>query len=233
MKMDLKNAAPGLSGPADGKKIFFIRHGRTEWNDQFRYQGATDIVLSDTGKEQARKAGLRFENIGIDSIITSPLRRAHETADIISSFHQGLRPAVMQELTEVNFGGWEGLTVPQIVEQYGQDLFDRWRRDPLFTDAPDGESNEDLWERCGRAAAVIRSIPGKRIVVVGHGAMFRALFPKLLDMKRTGAFWKSRLDNCSVSVFACDGTERMSLSCLNDTNHLKIDDDSIKILPEP
>lgn len=233
MNNDAKEAAPGLSGPAEGRKLFFIRHGRTEWNDQFRYQGATDIPLSEEGRRQARAVGLRMADIKLDALVTSPLARARETASMIASFHADLHPIIVPELIEVNFGGWEGLTVPQIIEKYGQELFDRWRDDPLNTDAPDGEAMDALWERCGAAARAILARPGKKIAIVGHGAMFRALFPKLLRLERTGGFWRSRLDNCSVSTFCCGNDGRVSLSSLNDINHLKIDEEHIKILPEP
>ena len=234
MNSDSKNeAAPGLSGPSYGKKFFFIRHGRTEWNDQLRYQGATDIPLSADGLGQARCAGIRLSKIKADAILTSPLIRARQTAEAIASFHPALQPLVIPELTEVNFGAWEGLTVPQIIDRYGQELFDRWRSDPLYTDAPGGEAMTGLWMRCADAWKKLLGVKGDKIIVIGHGAMLRALFPKILGMERTGAFWKSRLDNCSVSTFLCAPDGRASLVCLNDTNHLKMNEAQIKILPEP
>ncbi|MBQ9881136.1 MAG: histidine phosphatase family protein, partial [Synergistes sp.] len=84
-----RNAAPGLSASAGGRMIYFLRHGRTEWNNQLRYQGAVDIPLNEDGRMQAHKAALRFSSADIDAVISSPLSRAMETAERIASFHKG------------------------------------------------------------------------------------------------------------------------------------------------
>ena len=50
------------------KRIIFLRHGKTEWNMQSRYQGKTDVPLSDEGRLQARRVALRLKSLGIDAI---------------------------------------------------------------------------------------------------------------------------------------------------------------------
>lgn len=227
------NEAPGLSALACEKRLYFIRHGKTAWNDQFRYQGATDIPLSDEGRRQANAASARFAKVQVDTLLCSPLSRAFETASIIAGAHPSLRPVRVPELTEVNFGGWEGLTVPQIKEKYGEELFARWRGAQLDVTAPMGEDMDALWLRSASAAERILSCAGKNIVVVGHGAMFRVLFLSLLSLPRTNIFWKTRLDNCSISAFSCDKEGRATLSYLNDVTHLKLSAKQIEILPSP
>ena len=130
------NEAPGLSAPIAGKKIFFVRHGKTEWNNLFRYQGVTDIPLCEEGREQARKTGLRFAGAEIDAVISSPLSRAYETAENIAAHHVGIKVERLNLLEEVNFGEWEGLTVKEIKERFGEELLYKWRSNQLYRMPP-------------------------------------------------------------------------------------------------
>ena len=67
-------------------KIFLTRHGQTDWNVIERLQGQTDIELNDEGRQQAEETGELIKDENIDLIITSPLKRAKETAEIIKRF---------------------------------------------------------------------------------------------------------------------------------------------------
>ncbi len=215
------NEAPGLSAPITGKKIFFVRHGKTEWNNQFRYQGVTDIPLCEEGREQARRTGLRFAKAKIEAIISSPLSRAYETAEKIACHHAGINVEKLDLLEEVNFGEWEGLTVNEIKNRFGEELFYKWRRNQLHVDAPGGEKMERLYARSSMVAKMLLARPEDNIVVVGHGAMLRALFLPMLELPRSNIFWKTRIDNCSISAFSVEAGNRYILSYLNDTLHLR------------
>ena len=223
------NTAPGLSASPDGRIIYFVRHGRTEWNNQLRYQGAVDIPLNEDGRMQARKTALRFSSADIDVVISSPLARAIETAECIASFHKGLKAESTPLLTEVDFGKWEGRTVAEIKTEYA-DVFAAWKSDPLNVAAPGGESMDSLYARCGLFSEELLARPERRTVVVGHGAMLRALFPRMLQLPRVSYFWKTRLDNCSITAFSADAG-RFALIYQNDTLHLKVTDDKIAYLP--
>ena len=111
---------PGLSLVIK-RKITFVRHGITEWNKMFRYQGITDVPLSPEGEEQAKKAALRLSCESVDRVISSPLERSMKTAVIIAETIGIKSVEAWDELREVDFGAWEGLTVPQIKEKYGED----------------------------------------------------------------------------------------------------------------
>ena len=234
MKLENKretDEAPGLSAPDGERRIYFVRHGKTEWNNQFRYQGATNVPLCAEGREQARRAGLRLSRLKIETIICSPLDRAFETARCIASFHHSVRVEKNPLLTEVNFGSWEGLTVPEIKAHSGEELFYKWRMNELHVSAPGGEDADAVYERASRAAGELLSRSEKLIVVVGHGAMFRALFLPLLGIPRSNIFWKMRIDNCSVSAAGVDNNGRATLSFLNDTLHMRVPEDKIADLP--
>jgi broad specificity phosphatase PhoE len=143
--------------------FWFLRHGETDWNAQNLSQGAVDIPLNETGLAQARSASLLLRGRGIRSIISSPLTRAKVTADIAAA-QLGLPVQIDDGLKEVAFGVMEGKPMSE--------WFQPWV-DGLLT--PEGaESFPTLTKRA--VAAVNRCIARPPLVlVVAHGALFRAL----------------------------------------------------------
>jgi broad specificity phosphatase PhoE len=144
--------------------FWFLRHGETEWNTRNLSQGNVDIPLNETGLAQARSAALLLRGHGITSIISSPLTRAKVTADIAAA-QLGLPVQIDEGLREVSFGAKEGVPMAD----WG---FQEWV-DGLLT-PEGGESFPALTARA--VAAVNRCIARPPVVlVVGHGALFRAL----------------------------------------------------------
>ena len=90
-------------------KIYFIRHGESEWNVADKICGATDVPLTEKGHEQAIQTGNKFVEMGYtaDEILCSPLMRAADTAGHISEI-TGIPIRVEPRLAEQNFGIWEG-----------------------------------------------------------------------------------------------------------------------------
>jgi len=140
-----------------------VRHGQTDWNAQRRLQGSTDIPLNDVGRGQARDAVAVLSGCEWDAIVSSPLSRAAETADLIAA---GLGRRVnrrVPELAERSFGPAEGL-------QAGPEL-DALRIPGGFRGAED----EDEAARRGLAAleALAEEFHGRRVLVVAHGTLIR------------------------------------------------------------
>ncbi|WP_347108880.1 histidine phosphatase family protein [Paenarthrobacter sp. S56] len=140
-----------------------VRHGQTDWNAERRLQGVTDIPLNETGRAQARDAVGALSAYEWDTIVSSPLGRAAETADIIA---EGLGLTVARrvpELIERSFGPAEGL-------QAGPEL-EALRIPGGFKGA---ESDEDAAAR-GLAALeeLAQEFAGKRVLVVSHGTLIR------------------------------------------------------------
>ena len=140
-----------------------IRHGQTDWNVQRRLQGSTDIPLNDVGRGQARDAVETLAGFEWDGIVSSPLSRAAETADLIAA---GLGLTVarhLPELTERSFGPAEGM-------MDGPEL-DALRTPGGFRGA---ESEDDAADR-GLAAleALAEEYRGGRVLVVTHGSLLR------------------------------------------------------------
>ena len=143
--------------------FWFLRHGETDWNAQGLSQGNVDIPLNPTGQAQARSAAERLRNRGIATIVSSPLSRARVTAAIVGAA-LGLPVQIVDGLREVQFGMQEG--------QPMSDWFPDWIAG-RFT--PDGaESFAALRDRAVTAVNFATSLP-PLVVVVAHGALFRAL----------------------------------------------------------
>ncbi|WP_411375166.1 histidine phosphatase family protein [Arthrobacter sp. MPF02] len=140
-----------------------VRHGQTDWNAERRLQGSTDIPLNDVGRGQARDAVAVLAPYQWDAIVSSPLSRAAETADIIA---EGLGLTVSRrvpELTERSFGPAEGM-------QAGPEL-DALREPGGFK----GAESEDEAATRGLAAleALAEEFSGQRLLVVTHGTLLR------------------------------------------------------------
>ncbi|CAH0143548.1 Acid phosphatase [Arthrobacter sp. Bi26] len=140
-----------------------VRHGQTDWNAERRLQGSTDIPLNAVGRGQARNAVAALSGYGWDAIVSSPLSRAAETADLIAA---GLGLSVARrvpELAERSFGPAEGL-------QAGPEL-DALR----IPDGFRGAESEDEAARRGLAALELlaEEFRGRRVLAVAHGTLLR------------------------------------------------------------
>lgn len=100
--------------------IGFIRHGSTEWNRLGKLQGQLDTDLTDEGREQARLLGIRLANESWDGIISSDLKRAKETAQIMSKLSGIPIIGMDNRLRERRYGQVEGTTVAEREERWGQ-----------------------------------------------------------------------------------------------------------------
>ena len=145
------------------KEFIFLRHGETDWNAGGRSQGRTDIPLNPTGVAQAHAVAQLLVHRGIRRIVASPLSRAQETARIVdAALHLGV--ATDDGLQEASFG-----------EQEGQKMgpwYDDWVSG-AYTPVG-GETFAALQDRV--VPAVNRALSGVELVlIVGHGAMFRAV----------------------------------------------------------
>lgn len=143
--------------------FWFLRHGETDWNAQGLSQGNIDIPLNAAGLKQAHVAAAVLRNRGIAAIVTSPLSRAYDTA-MITAAALGLAVEIDEGLREVSFGAQEG--------QPMSEWFSDWVGG-RFTPAG-AESFSEL--RARATAAINRALERPApVLVVAHGALFRAL----------------------------------------------------------
>ena len=200
-----------------GRRIVLVRHGQTEWNQQYRFQGRTDVPLNDEGREQAERLAGRLASWPVEIVYSSPLERAVTTARAVAKPH-GLVPVVLEELVEVRFGAWEGRSI--LREMAGErDAFRAWKRDPFFNMPPGAEDWESIRGRTAKAVEAILGGSQERIVVVSHGGVVRALFAVLLGLD-PHSVWRVRVSNCSMSGVEVE-EDGSALVFANDDLHLK------------
>ena len=151
------------------KKIILVRHGVTAWNQQSRFQGSSDIPLSEEGEEQARRTGDRLASWHPDAIWCSPLGRAEKTAQLIAgASEQAIEPEIHEELREMSFGYWEGLTMAEIKRRYPGE-FEQWRNGPFDNIPEGGESALSIEKRSKQMAQKLLDSTLAKILVVAHG----------------------------------------------------------------
>ncbi|MDD4844588.1 MAG: histidine phosphatase family protein [Anaerotignum sp.] len=201
-------------------RLYLIRHGETEWNRGGRYQGWTDIELSDEGKLQAELLAKRFHYMHLDAIYVSPLKRAIATAEPIAT-EKGLPLILDEHFKEINFGEWEGHTVPELTEKYGKpytDFFDN----PFEHTMPGEGSFHKVAERAMAGfEEIIKKHRGERIAIVSHGGLLRVFMIKLLglDLNMYRRMW---LTNTSISMIDITLDDNKFLMTLNDKAHLEM-----------
>jgi probable phosphoglycerate mutase len=149
--------------------VVMLRHGVTDHTVKklFSGLGGTDPGLTDLGREQARRAAARLAKRGpIDAIISSPLRRTRETAEVVAE-ELGLDVELEGGFAEAHFGEWEGLAFPDVMERWPDDTRS-WLDSPAFS-PPGGESLDAVSERVDEARQrLLRDYPGQTVVVVSH-----------------------------------------------------------------
>lgn len=160
------------------KNIYVIRHGETDWNKDRRFQGQTDVKLNDVGREQATRLRQIIQQLQIESVYTSSLSRAFETAELATA---DLKLSIQKDdrLRETNIGDAEGLTHDEILQKFGEHSLTKWRSyeerllDFHFTN---GESKRQLMVRARQVFLDIAQNSNRNsIAVFSHGMLMRAM----------------------------------------------------------
>jgi probable phosphoglycerate mutase len=151
-------------------ELWLVRHGETEWSRTGRHTSTTDLPLTAAGEAAARALHARLADTAFARVLTSPRERARRTAALA-----GFPDAVPDErLVEWDYGGYEGLTTPEIRESAPG--WTVWSRP-----TPGGETVADVSARLDDAIADIRTVDGP-ILIFGHGHALRALTARWLGL---------------------------------------------------
>jgi broad specificity phosphatase PhoE len=161
-------------------ELICVRHGRTAWNADKRFQGHTDIPLDDEGRAQATALAALLRAERIDAAVASDLSRATETARIVLG-PRALPLRLDPDWREMRFGDWEGLTWAQIVAAHPE-LDAAGETTPRAYTPGGGESFDELCARVGRAAERIAAeLPEDGVgLVATHAGPLHALLRVLL-----------------------------------------------------
>jgi alpha-ribazole phosphatase len=158
-------------------RLVLARHAAVEPHGSGRFLGSTDLPLCELGTRQAAALARRLQKLSLDQIFSSPLRRARQTVDPLGQDVQ-----VDEELREIDFGRWEGLTFEEISTSNDGGI-DRWSSfDPRFT-FPGGESLGGFVARVGRAADRLAACAGENVLAVAHGGVIRSMICHLLGLE--------------------------------------------------
>ncbi|MFH8471839.1 histidine phosphatase family protein [Streptomyces sp. NPDC018000] len=187
------------SGSGRGRRIVLWRHGQTAWNLERRFQGSTDIALTEAGVGQAQRAARLLAPLKPDAIVASDLQRAAATAAELAAI-TGLEVAHDAGLRETYAGAWQGLTHEEIVGLYGEQ-YAAWKRgEPVRRGGGELET-----EVADRAAPVVLGHADKlpdsgTLVVVSHGGTIRTTIGRLLGLEAHHWEGLGGLSNCCWSV---------------------------------
>jgi alpha-ribazole phosphatase/probable phosphoglycerate mutase len=203
-----------------GCRIYLVRHGETEWNASLKYQGQTDVPLSEVGRKQAVLLGKRLAASKFDGFYASDLTRAYETAEIISTYHNQQIKRI-PALREINFGLWEGLDYKEIRGKYPEEI-KQWWNEPLLARIPGGETMDEMINRTITALrTIVESHSKGNIAVISHGGVIRSIVGTILGMDMN-KYWRLRLDNACLNIIDFPDWDKGILTLFNDCSHLEV-----------
>lgn len=198
-------------------KLIIIRHGQTEWNLSGRYQGQSDIKLTDIGIKQAQCLAENFPVSKIDIIFSSDLQRAAITAKMISD-HFNCPVIKDSAFREISFGQWEGHTYNEIIEQWPEAL-NYFFTSPDRLNIPLGETFPEVQDRAmGKISEIMNVYPDKTVVIVSHGAIIRTILSACLHTPLK-YLWSFQQDNTAVNIINY-ADNNFYIETLNNTSHL-------------
>jgi broad specificity phosphatase PhoE len=188
--------------------LILVRHGRTVANAEGRLQGRLDLPLDEFGRWQAARIGEALPEVA--RVVSSPLRRALETADAI-----GAPVKVDERWTELDYGEFDGLLVSEV----GAEVWSKWRSDLTYA-PPGGESLAHLAERVLESCEeLLGEAVDHDIAIVSHVSPIKAAVAWALQVGAEST-WRTHLDQASISRIASNGRHAV-LRSFNETQHLR------------
>jgi probable phosphoglycerate mutase len=181
-------------------RFFVVRHGETAENQRMTYLGTRDEPLTENGMRQAGRVAEAISQITVDAVISSPFRRAADTAIRICDAC-GIELRMDSRLAEGSFGRWEGRTRDEVLKLGTEDaaMLLRWESDPSCS-PPGGESIESIHRRVAGLIEELSSVyAGKSVVLVSHVGPIKAILATVLDMPLQ-ATRRMFLDPATISI---------------------------------
>jgi probable phosphoglycerate mutase len=176
--------------------VYLVRHGETEWTISGQHTGLTDLPLNESGVEQARRLRPRLAATTFATVLSSPLQRAMRTCELCG---YGSVAETNPDLTEWNYGDYEGKTRPEILAQRPGWI--------IFRDGcPNGESPGDVGIRADRTLSRIREIQGN-VLVFSSGHFLRVLTARWLRLDASGGRY-FKVGTAALSILGYDHNNR-------------------------
>jgi broad specificity phosphatase PhoE len=176
-------------------EVVLVRHGETEWSRDLRHTGRTDVPLTEAGEQQARTVGEALRVREFSLVLSSPLRRALDTARVA-----GFEPERWDDLAEWDYGEYEGMTTAEIREQAPG-----WA---VWTHpAPGGETADHIAARADRVIQRLIAEATDRALVFSHAHFLRVLAARWIGQP-SGFGRHLLLDTATISVLSWQREDR-------------------------
>lgn len=203
-------------------KLYFVRHGKTEWNLENRFQGYTgDSPLLPEALEELKELGQYLSPITFDHIYASDLPRAYRTAQAIQEANP-LNPAVetRQALREWNFGSLEGGKITLFKDAYPRE-YEALMTNPARFHAEifGAESVFHVTKRLRDFVTSLKDQKAQHLLMVSHGTILTASIRSLLGYEGPELRSQGGLDNASITILETDDFEHFDLLSWNDTSY--------------
>lgn len=198
------------------KRVILIRPGETEWNKLGRWQGLVQVPLNEHGRAQAQRLATFVRNIGIKAIYSSDLRRAIDTAHIISE-HLGFKPHFEQRLRERNMGQWQGLTLNEIINWYPEE-YAKLLDDPHNYQIPGGESRRQVAKRVQACFDDVIGRGGDVVGIISHTTAIKTLLAHVVPQQNP---YDMAFSNMSVTTIKHEAGDGWRITQLDDVSHLE------------
>jgi broad specificity phosphatase PhoE len=180
----------GQAGEMGRAELWLCRHGETEWSRDGRHTSHTDLPLTPAGVEDGRRVASRLYGVAFDQVLTSPLRRAADTA-ALAGFPGAIRDP---DASEWDYGDYEGRTTAAIREE-----LPGWT---VWTHSlPGGETAAEVGNRADRLIARVRDGVPTRVLLFSHAHFLRVLAARWIRLPPTAGM-HLLLDTASLSVLA-------------------------------
>ena len=194
---DKLKGGTGMRGTA-----LLMRHGETAWNREGRVMGRNPIELDADGRAQVQASVPFARLLRPELIVTSPLARARQSAEIIAAGVGDVPLAEDPQLSEVKYGRWEGMVYEDLLEDAD---YLNYRDHPLDAPTPGGETIAQVQSRGVEAVRrAITEYSGRRILFVSHGDIIRTVLCHFMRLE-LAHFRRIRVDNAAFSGFQMIG----------------------------
>ncbi len=198
------------------KRVIFIRPGETDWNRLVRWQGWVAAPLNELGRRQTQQLANYIRHIGMGALYTSDLRRALETAQLLSD-KLGFAPIPDKRLRERNIGEWQGLTIDEM-RSWFPDEYEKLLTDAENYRVPGGESRKDVCQRMVEAFNdFLKQDKSSTIGVISHTTAIHSLLDEIIPGNSTK---EVAVSNTSVTTIALKDDGTWGLVAADDVMHL-------------
>lgn len=199
--------------------LYLVRHCESLGNHENIFQGQLDLDITLAGAKQLALLSLRFRNIPIDAVYTSPLKRARKTADAVNAYHK-VPVTELPELMEVDVGALSGMKLDKAFSGY-PDFAEKWQNSPQNCAFPEGETTAQVYLRAEKALhRVTKDCMGKTAVITSHGFLLRCMVCGLLEHTIDRLSEVRIGGNTSVSEFYIYENGSAEVVRLSDNSHL-------------